>query len=72
MQRSLSPNSRKIYPNIMEVDRYLKLVSMIDSKRNEIKYERLVTLNEKIKNHYHKRNNSVINSPQSFEINFAD
>lgn len=37
----------------MEVDRYLKLVSMIDSKRNEIKYERLVTLNEKIKNHYH-------------------
>lgn len=46
----------------MEVDRYLKLVSMIDSKRNQLKHERLVTLNEKIKNHCHKRNNSVITS----------
>ena len=48
----------------MEVDRYLKLVNLIDTKRNELKYERLVTLNDKIKNHYHKRNNSVINSTQ--------
>ena len=56
----------------MEVDRYLKLVSMIDSKRNQLKHERLITLNEKIKNHYHKRNNSVINSSQSLNINYPD
>lgn len=64
MQRSLSHNSRKMYPNIMEVDRYLKLVNLIDTKRNELKNERLITLNDKIKNHYHKRHNSVISSTQ--------